>query len=131
MNRRSFGTVGPLFAAAIVASWAVQAASQPAARTSESKIPFDVVLRHIVLPVNVDHSRPLSFILDTGDKFAVIDLDRAKELGLQLAGKVDVQGVGAQQTAGAWVQRRTMPSALRGRANFSKRRPRSRPAACT
>lgn len=67
-------------------------------------IPFELVNRHIVLGVAVNGSRPLSFVLDTGDKFAILDIDRAKELGVTLGGSINVDGVGPQSTVGAFVK---------------------------
>lgn len=77
---------------------------QPGSKAAPVAIPFDLVTRHIVLQVKVNNSRPLSFIFDTGDKYAIIDLDRAKELGLKLAGQVKVGGAGAGTSAGAYVR---------------------------
>jgi Aspartyl protease/PDZ domain len=66
-------------------------------------IPFELVNRHIVLKVRVDNSRPLSFLLDTGDQYAIINLDRAKELGLKLQGEIHVGGAGSSISTGAFV----------------------------
>jgi hypothetical protein len=67
-------------------------------------IPFELVNRHIVLKVQVDNSRPLSFVLDTGDQFAIINLDRAKQLGLKLAGEIHMGGAGTSVSTGAYVR---------------------------
>src|SRR5215471_21707495 len=53
-------------------------------------IPFELVTRHIMVNVKVNNSRPLSFVLDTGDKVGVIDSEVAKQLGLTLEGQVRV-----------------------------------------
>jgi hypothetical protein len=66
-------------------------------------IPFELANRHIVLKVQVNKSRPLSFVLDTGDKFAIIDLERARELGLKLGGEIRMQGAGAETPRGYMV----------------------------
>jgi hypothetical protein len=66
-------------------------------------LPFELINKHIFLKVNVG-SRPLWFVLDTGDKFAIIDLDRAKELGLNLEGAVRMGGAGANTATGAFVK---------------------------
>ncbi len=81
-------------------------------------VPFDLVNRHILLKVTVNNSRPLSFILDTGDKFAIIDLDRAKELGLSLGGEITVTGVGAEKSTAAFVHGSTY--SLSGFPGFSQ-----------
>jgi hypothetical protein len=72
-----------------------QSNTNPAAALSVVTIPFDLVNKHVMLKVRVNNSRPLSFILDTGAKFAIIDRDRAKELGLNLQGEVTIHGGGA------------------------------------
>lgn len=73
-------------------------------QSSPITIPFELVNRHVVLKVQVDNSRPLSFVLDTGDQFAIIDLDRAKELGLKLEGQIHMGGAGAAISTGAFVR---------------------------
>jgi hypothetical protein len=107
MHRKSLSgliLVGLLLAAS--SSRTAQIRPQPtrAAAASEISVPFELVNRHIILSVQVNNSRPLSFVLDTGDKFAIIDLDRAKELGLKLEGQVQVGGAGAAISTGSRVQ---------------------------
>src|SRR5262245_22055446 len=87
------------------AACAIQTISNPVALSADV-IPFELVTGHIVLKVNVNNSRPLSFVLDTGAKPAIIKLDRAKELGLQLHGQVNAGGAGsgAASRLGAFVQ---------------------------
>jgi hypothetical protein len=70
----------------------------------EVSIPFEMVTRHIVVKVTVDKSRPLSFVFDTGAGRGIIDIDRAKELGLTLHGRIGVGGAGAQTQTGAKVR---------------------------
>jgi hypothetical protein len=71
-----------------------------------------------VLKVKVDNSTPLSFVLDTGSQFAIINLDRAKELGLKLEGTVKMGGAGAGTADGAFVQETTF--AVPGLTGFSQ-----------
>jgi hypothetical protein len=85
---------------------------------SEVTIPFELVAKHVMLKVTVNNSRPLWFVLDTGDKFAIVDLDRAKELGLKLGGDIQVGGVGSQTTTGAFVKETTF--SISGFAGFSQ-----------
>ena len=84
------------------------AASRPIHSTTTQSslitIPFELVNRHIVLKVQVNNSRPLSFVLDTGDQFAIINLDRAKELGLKLEGEIHMGGAGSGISTGAFVR---------------------------
>jgi hypothetical protein len=79
-------------------------AVKPVVATSTPTIPFELVTRHIVLKVSINTSRPLSFVLDTGDKYAVVDLDRARELGLTLQGEVKTRGAGPETRTGAFVR---------------------------
>jgi hypothetical protein len=69
-----------------------------------AKIPFKLVKQHIIVNATVNGSRPLSFILDTGDTLGIIDLDLARELGLKLTGDVAVDGIGSKAAASRQVQ---------------------------
>ncbi|HWN08693.1 MAG TPA: aspartyl protease family protein [Pyrinomonadaceae bacterium] len=84
------------------------AAVQSSAKAEKTKgpveIPFELANRHIMLKVKVDGSRPLSFVLDTGDKYAILDLERAKELGLKLHGQIRVGGAGTGTQTGSFVE---------------------------
>jgi hypothetical protein len=44
-------------------------------------IPFDWVTNHIVVQAQVNNSRPLSFVFDTGDRYAVIEMKWAVLVG--------------------------------------------------
>lgn len=79
---------------------AAQKASEPAPLV----IPFELVTRHILIRVKINNSGPLWFIFDTGDKVAIVDLGRAKSLGLNLHGEVNVGGAGAGTVKGSTVQ---------------------------
>src|SRR5690242_9051698 len=105
MKRKSLLTfliIGLLLAQAVAASFGIQTTPKPAGMPVE--IPFELVNRHIVLQIKVNNSRPLSFVFDTGDKVGIIDLDRAKELGLKLGREVKVGGAGGGQLTGALVE---------------------------
>jgi hypothetical protein len=78
--------------------------SKGAVQSSAVTIPFELVNRHVVLKVQVDNSRPLSFVLDTGDQFAIINLERARELGLKLHGEIHMGGAGSAISTGAFVR---------------------------
>ena len=73
------------------------------APTDDVVLPFELAMGHIMLPVTVNESAPLSFMLDTGDKYGIIDLDLARELKLALGGAIQVHGVGAAMADGALV----------------------------
>ncbi len=81
-------------------------ATQTASSTSPAPIviPFELANRHIILKVQVNHSRPLAFVLDTGDQFAIIDLERANELKLELGGEISMGGAGAALSSGSFVR---------------------------
>jgi hypothetical protein len=76
----------------------------PVSSTQPVTIPFELVTRHIVVKLKVNNSQPLSFIFDTGDQVGIIDIDRAKELGLKLHGQLRIGGAGAGTLPGAMVQ---------------------------
>ena len=71
---------------------------------SSVTIPFELVTRHIMVKVKVNNSRPLSFVLDTGDKVGVIDAEVAKQLGLTLEGQIRVGGAGAETLSASMVK---------------------------
>src|ERR1700682_1334230 len=100
------------------ASRPIQTTPKPAASVSGVTIPFELVNKHVVIQVKVNNSRPLSFILDTGDKFAIIDLERAKELGLSLQGELRVAGAGSESPTGAFVRNSTFT--IPGLGGFSQ-----------
>ena len=80
--------------------------SIPAAQKSADPlvIPFELVTRHIMIKVRINNSGPLWFIFDTGDKVAIVAMERAKSLGLSLQGEIKVGGAGAGTLKGATVR---------------------------
>jgi hypothetical protein len=58
-------------------------------------IPFESPNNMILLHVSVNGSKPLWFVLDSGSSYCLIDLNRAKALGLQFESSVEGQGAGA------------------------------------
>lgn len=86
--------------------------------TLVATIPFKLVTRHIVVPVTINNSRPLSFIFDTGDKVGIVDIDTAKEIGLDLHGQIRVGGAGSDTLRGSYVRAATWK--LQGLENFSQ-----------
>lgn len=104
--RRALGVVAFIVAAAQVSA------------AAPVSIPFELVNRHIMLQARVNGSRPLSFIFDTGDQAAIVDLSVAKELGLRLQGNISAGGAGAGKIQGAYA--RDAKFTLTGLANFSQ-----------
>ncbi len=62
-------------------------------------IPFELINRHMIIPAAVNGSKPLSFMLDTGDKYTIVDLARANKLALKLGKEIPIRGTGASLTA--------------------------------
>ncbi|MEO8358769.1 MAG: aspartyl protease family protein [Vicinamibacteria bacterium] len=78
-------------------------------------LPMQLTTNHIFPEVRVNGSRPLSFILDSGDKYGLIDIDLAKELSVPLGMAINIAGIGAATTQGAIVNRTPFTlDALRG-----------------
>jgi hypothetical protein len=100
------------------ASRTIQSNPNVVVQSSAVTIPFELVNRHVVIQVKVNNSRPLSFVLDTGDKFAIIDLERAKELGLTLEGELRAGGAGSERPTGAFVRNSTFT--IPGLGGFSQ-----------
>jgi hypothetical protein len=73
---------------------AESATSQILSQGKDITIPFEQVNTAVCIQVTLDHSKPISFILDTGVKYAMIDLSLAKSLGLKLGDQVPVGGTG-------------------------------------
>src|SRR4030095_370037 len=67
-------------------------------------IPFELVTRHIMIRVQINNSDPLWFVFDTGDKVAIVDIGRAKSLGLTMQGEVNIGGAGAGTLKGSTVR---------------------------
>ena len=58
-------------------------------------VPFTLVDDHIILPVRVNGSEPLNFVLDSGaGAMAIIDSRASRALKLELGAEVPVSGVG-------------------------------------
>jgi hypothetical protein len=103
MKRRSL--LGLIFFVFLLApAYAQPGPAKPDVALAPVAIPFELINRHIVVQVKVNGSRPLSFVFDTGDKFGIIDLARATELGLKFGRKVKVGGAGSGQLTGAVVE---------------------------
>jgi hypothetical protein len=98
-------------------SRAIQTTPRPAAAAPVT-IPFELVVRHILVKVRINNSRPLSFVLDTGDQVGIVDIDVAKELGLKLEGEVHIGGAGSGTLPGSRVQDATWT--LPGLEGFSQ-----------
>lgn len=105
MNRKKLAALVLILVACVAAtSHRATAVRQKVAAPAPVVIPFELVNRHILIKVNINNSAPLSFILDTGDKVAIVNLTRAKALGLNLRGEISIGGAGAGVLKGAFVQ---------------------------
>ena len=95
-----------------------QSTSKPAVDAHIVTFPFELANRHVIIKVKINDSRPLSFVLDTGDQYAIVDLKRARELGLKLEGEIRVSGAGSGSAVGAYVRDSTF--SIPGFAGFSQ-----------
>jgi len=77
---------------------------QKVADPAPAVIPFELLTRHILIKTRINNSEPLWFILDTGDKVAIVDIERAKSLGLNLQGEIRVGGAGPGTLKGSTVR---------------------------
>jgi hypothetical protein len=100
------------------AAFTAPKAQQAATPAAETTIPIEVVNNHILMKIQVNNSQPFRVIFDTGDKVAVIDTSRAKALGLDLQGDIQIGGAGAGTLAGHYVKNSTFT--IPGLAGFSQ-----------
>ena len=89
----------------VAASVAAQAPAK-AASSVRATIPFELNNKHIIVKAKVN-GQPITFVLDTGDQVAIVDLDFARRMNLSLSGEVRVGGAGAAISTGAMVQNAT------------------------
>jgi hypothetical protein len=108
-----------LLAALLVAAWSLSPdAAVQKAPAHPVVIPFETGPRHIIVQATVNGSRPLSFIFDTGANQAIVRMDVAKELNLNLEGEVHTGGAGAGTQTGSQVKRANW--SLVGMAEFAQ-----------
>jgi hypothetical protein len=67
-------------------------------------IPFETAQNHIFVRVRVDGSEPLWFLLDSGAETSVVNMDRAKALGLKMQSGLQARGYGEGTLEAALVQ---------------------------
>jgi hypothetical protein len=104
-NRRRLITLLLILACGVAgASHQNTPAEQKTAEPGPVVIPFELVTRHILIRVRINNSGPLWFIFDTGDKVAIVDIGRARSLGLNLRGETNVGGAGAGTLKGSYVR---------------------------
>lgn len=75
--------------------------------TTAVTIPFELANRTIFIKVQVGTSRSLWFVLDTGDKYAAMDLEIAKSLGVDLGEPVPVGGAAGKTIFGQMIKSST------------------------
>jgi hypothetical protein len=117
-----------LMAALVLSSTGTAFAQQPTVAASDPpavhaphkdvKIPFTLENRTIFFQVQAGGSRPYWFVLDTGWKYAVIDLAIAKSIHLNLGDQVDVSGGGKKTVMGNMLN--NSPFSLVGLKGFSQ-----------
>jgi len=94
MTSRPIAAIVPIFIGASLAA-AVAVWPAPIAAQQPITVPFEYANRHLVVQASVSGSQPLPFVLDTGAGSAIIKLERARALGLELYGTVGVGGAGS------------------------------------
>jgi hypothetical protein len=97
--------IAALFALVLAALFSVQTLAQnsksevnsprPAEPSIAREIPFELYHSRVFLQLRVNGSQPLWFVLDSGASVTVIDLERARSLGLKLGAEIEVEGLGA------------------------------------
>ena len=102
----SAGGIGLQSAAIYVAPLGAAQAPAKAASSVRATIPFELNNRHIMVKAKVN-GQQITFVLDTGDQVAIVDLDLARRMNLSLSGEVRVGGAGAAISTGAMVQNAT------------------------
>src|SRR5271166_205729 len=74
-----------------------------ASQTKMSTFAFDWRKGMIFVPVRLNGSRPLSFVLDTGSTRNIVDRTLAKSLGLKASGTGSMQGADAGRIPVAFI----------------------------
>jgi hypothetical protein len=106
-----------MLCASLMAAAGAHGAPPEAAARPDVVIPFEQANRAIFIQVVVK-GRPLWFVLDTGDKYAVIDLAVARSIGLDLGPPIPLSGAGTATVTGALVK--DSPFQVTGLADFSQ-----------
>lgn len=84
-----------LFVSAQQGAKGVGSDERTAPALSARAVPFDLYHNRAYLQLSVNGSRPLWFVLDSGASFTVINVERAKELGLTMKDEGEVANFGA------------------------------------
>ena len=85
-----------IFPSALCAQVSAPNAKVPlAAEGRESTFAFDWRAGMVFVPVRLNGSRPLSFVLDSGSARTIVDRALAASLGLKASGSGSLQGAGA------------------------------------
>ena len=88
-------------AAALSLAWPTTAV---AIRPVPVTVPFELVSRHVMVPVSVNESKPLPFVLDTGADVAIVRLETAQALHLTLDRNIRSGGAGPGTQQGKTVK---------------------------
>lgn len=65
-------------------------------------IPIQFVRERVMLPIQVNGSKPLSFMLDTGYGISIIHPDLVGPLGLKRVGNITIVGIAGREEAGTY-----------------------------
>src|SRR6185503_19003547 len=85
------------------------AAQAPVASSVRAKIPFELNNKHIMLKAKVD-GKPITFVLDTGDQVAIVDLDLARRMNLASVVKFELAVRALRFPPAQWSRARPSPS---------------------
>jgi hypothetical protein len=88
-----------IYCVIFIICWLVSNVAAAVQSRGDVVLPFELDNRTIFVRVIIGQ-RPLWFVLDTGDKYAVVDLSTARSLGLTLGSEVPVSGGGAETIHG-------------------------------
>lgn len=65
------------------------------------ELPIDILSGHIFVPVSINGSEPISFLLDTGAGKSILSLSLARKLEIEEVGTLQSVGVGGEQDVSA------------------------------
>jgi len=91
-KRTALGCIAIAFLLASVCAWSQDA---PKALPKDAVIPFDLVNNKILVQAFVGKTGPLWFIVDSGDKYAMVDIETAKSAGVEFGEDMPMHGGGS------------------------------------
>lgn len=102
MRQLGYRKIHLLMCAALVPGQSVLAAGAEGADSAAITIPIQFVRERVMIPVRVNGSKPLSFMLDTGYGVHTIHPDLLEPLGLKRVGGITIVGIAGNEEAGLY-----------------------------